>query len=619
MVSAHAHPFSGDITPELIRFIGMQAGTGVGLVTIGATPVDFDRGRDFIGCMSVVKDYDVPLLRLITEEAHRYGAKISAELLHAGPVAHPLCLQGKKAFVPWLTPGMDPEHFEQINEAQMMEVISHFQDAARRLKDSQFDMVMIHAAHGNLLSSFLSGVTNRRNDKYGGSVENRMRFPLMVAKSLRETVGSRMGLDIRISSCEYVEGSPSLDDIVTFLNAASDYIDCAHISGGLITDPRYVRYSLPSYYRERNLNVERAAYIKSRIGIPITVVGNIPDIEAAEVILAEGKADMVAMGRNLLADPEMIHKTMKEKSEKIRRCLHCQECIRLAAQGSPLRCSVNPALGREIRYSRIEPAQVYKKVLIVGGGPAGMMAAQTAAKRGHNVALYEKNGYLGGHMLEASVLEYKDYHRKYLSWDVEETMNCGAKIMLNTAANVSLVEREKPDVLIIATGADYLLPPIPGLSNALSITDVEILKKPIGKRVVLCGGGFSAAECAVQMALRGHDCVCIDKLPEDQLHLDVCDMVKEDLRAEMDRLNIDLIDHASITNVGVDSVSYVKNGKEATIPCDSVIAAMGMKPNQQMIDSLSSLVPETYIIGDAKAIGNIRTANHDGFNVAVEI
>ena len=217
VVSGHAGVVDGQVTEALVQFLGAQARSGVGMVTIGASPVDQGRARDFFGSLSVCKDEDIPGLHRLVEEVHRYGAAISCEILHAGRIAQPNALAGRKAWVPWLTPDMDPELFEEVTEEQMDEVIDLFCKAAVRLRDAGFDMVLIHGAHGNFVSAFFSPLTNQRTDEYGGSFENRMRFPLRLVKAVREAVGENMAIDFRISQNEYVEGGTTLEDVILSL------------------------------------------------------------------------------------------------------------------------------------------------------------------------------------------------------------------------------------------------------------------------------------------------------------------------------------------------------------------------------------------------------------------
>ena len=621
MVSAHADAETGRVTQDLIEYIGGQARNGVSLITIGSTPVDFSRGRDYMGCLSVTNDFDVPGLTLLAEEAHRYGAKISCELQYAGRIADPLFLGGMKALVPWVTPDMDPNEFCEITKEEIEDVIHLFQAAAKRLKRAGFDMIMLHGGHGNLASAFFSPLTNQRTDEYGGNLEKRMTFGLQMAKALREIIGNQMAIEFRISQNEFLPGSPTWDDQVAYINALSEYIDTVNISNGLIWHPYYVRYMMPSYLEPRNLNVEAAAYIKQHVQIPVAVVGNIPDIQTAERIIAEGKADMVSMARNLIADSHFVTKAERGMAEKIRPCLHCLDCVTFPNVGHPLRCAVNPAVGRETKYHFISKSDISKKVLIAGGGPAGMMAAQTCAKRGHSVILCEKTDHLGGRMLEASSLYAKDYHRRYLAWDRITTQNCGAEIRLNTEVNESLIREIQPDVLLIATGAEHNLPPIPGLKLAkyVTITEADLKQKPIGHRVIFCGGGLSATECAIGLAKEGHECILIDKLPKDQLLTELMDSLAETLKTTCEEMKIQLYDQADIKEIHTNSVTIQRNDIEQILSCDTVVVSLGLHPDPKKLDVFRFLAPETYIIGDANTVGNIRTANMDAFNVCVEI
>ncbi len=304
MVSAHATAGDGLVTDDLVAFIGAQARSGVGLIAIGSTPVNFDRGRDFYGCLSATRDTDIPELERLAIEAHRYGVKLSAELMHAGRIANPGVLAGRPALVPSVIEEMlhDEERtYAEITEEEMLEVVDDFRQAARRLATAGFDLVTIHGAHGNLVSAFLSPRTNLRTDAYGGSLENRMRFPLMICQVVREAIGPNVAIEYRISQNEFIEGGTPLEDVIAFLKEAQRYIDVVHLSGGLICDLDKVKYMMPSYPTARNQNVVASGIVRKELDIPVTVVGGIPDMEAADAIIAEGKADIVAMARNILA------------------------------------------------------------------------------------------------------------------------------------------------------------------------------------------------------------------------------------------------------------------------------------------------------------------------------
>ena len=622
VVSGHAGVVNGEVTEALVQFLGAQARSGVGMVTIGASPVDQGRARDFYGSLSVCHDTDIPGLHRLVEEVHRYGAAISCEILHAGRIAQSGALAGCKAWVPWLAPDMDPNVFEEISEAQMDEVIEEFRAAAVRLRDAGFDMVMIHGAHGNLVSAFLSPVTNQRTDEYGGSLENRMRFPLNLVRKVREAIGEDMAIDFRISQNEYVDGGIELGDVIAFLQAASLYIDDAHLSGGWIFDPVYVKYMMPGYPQERCLNIPRTAIVHDSLDIPVTCVGNIPDIATAEKILAENKADIVAMARNILADMDFVNKAYRGKPELIRPCLRCIECASRPAVGGGIRCSVNPQLGRELYYKSIPKAEEKKKVVVIGGGPAGMMAAQTAAKRGHEVVLFEREAQLGGRLHEASTLFCKvDHHKRYLAWDADETMRSGVDVRLGVAATPELVMCENPDAVIVAIGAEHVAPGIEGVEcqHVMNVTDADLKRKPMGKRVVIIGGGLSALECGIQLAYEGHEVEMLSRIAEDDSWHEVMNELRSGLIELKDRYGVTFVGNANAVEITEHGVVYEKDGSLLETPADTVVLACGLEPNKNAVAVFKEMMPDVVVVGDARKVGNIFAANMNAFDVAVEL
>jgi len=623
VVSAHAHALSGEINVDLIEFVGAQARSGAGIVTIGATPVDYDRARDFYGSMSVVNDYDVPTLKLLADEAHRYGAKLSVELTHAGRIAHPGLLNGKPAFAPSVIPDLDKRrNVVEISHKEMQEVVGHFIEAVRRCKEAGFDMVMIHGAHGNLLSSFLSPVFNRRGDRYGGSHENRMRFPLELLSAVRDSIGDKLQIEYRISGYERMEGCPTVQEVTAFLKKAQHYIDLVNISGGLLIDTQYIIYTIPGYYMPHLLNVEYAAEIKKHLDIPVAVVGGITTIEEAEQIIASGKADIAAMAKSLIADQELVTKAQRGKAAEIRPCLRCLNCLNGPLVGSPTRCAVNPRAGREVKYRFIPKAGQKKKVMVVGGGPAGMMAAQIAVTRGHEVVLYEQTDKLGGKLYEASAMTCKDGFRRYLQWDIDATLNSGARVMINSRATRAIIEAEKPDTVIIAIGAEHIRPSIEGidLPQVVNISDADLKKAPIGQRVVICGGGLSGTECALELARDGKQVTLVDMLPQAELCLNAFELMRFTLMKLLAESGIETCYENRVSKIISEGVEIAgKDGKARLLEADTVITAFGLARNAAAIEELSDVIPETYIVGDSNSVGDIARANTDAFNIAVEL
>jgi 2,4-dienoyl-CoA reductase-like NADH-dependent reductase (Old Yellow Enzyme family)/thioredoxin reductase len=622
IVSNHADFVTGMVTEELLEFVGAQAATGAALVTIGSTPIDFDRGRDFYGCLSVTSPNDNPGLKLLTKEVHKHDSFLSTELTHAGQWAIPRSLNGQKAWVPSVVEGVhDPDKFEEITRAGMDQVIENWIKATEKCIETGFDMVMVHTAHGNLLSSFLSTFFNQRNDEYGGSPKARWKFPLEILEAVSSVTRGKVPIEMRIVADERIPGGTSLEERIEWLKVAQNYIDMVILSTGTLFWPEPFAYNMPGYYTEPMLNVPAAAAIKEAIDIPVSVVGGISTLEQAEYIVKEGKADIVAMAKALMADPKFVVKGERGQEKDIVPCMRCLYCLRGGGEEHLDACAVNPTLGWETRYRNIIPALRKKRVMIIGGGPGGMEATRMLTKRGHEVVLYEKETKLGGHLPEASALPLKEGFRRYFEYAVRKTNESGAKIILGTEVTPELIKSEDPDVLIIACGAKDIIPPIPGIDgeDIYKVEDVDNGKQNVGQKVVVCGAGLSGSECAMGLAMEGKDVTVVDILPEDQLYKEV-NFAKP--------LLIKHLKDNGVTTLGGHAVKEFKPGKvivtapggsEVTLDADTAVLAFGLKPDTAYIDSLSDIVPETYIIGDAKKVGQIGDATTQAYYLSIEI
>jgi 2,4-dienoyl-CoA reductase-like NADH-dependent reductase (Old Yellow Enzyme family) len=345
---------NGEATQSYIDFVEAQARSGVALITLGATPVDTDTAPDYPSELDVTSEQKLNHLFLLAEAAHRGGSKLSVELVHAGRGANLKVISKPYVLAPSNipVPGQS-QYIKEMDQHDIEYVVSCFADCALRLKKVGFDAVMIHGAHGKLLAQFMSPLTNHRSDIYGGSFENRIRFPLMVLKAVREAVGKDFIVEYRISGDEIVEGGVKIEEVVEFLKIAQEYIDLVNVSAGINVDDRAKFYSMPPYYRPPGANVPYARAIKQcpEIHIPVSVVGSILSVDMAEKIIAEGSADMCAMARSLLADPELLLKSWRGRPEEARPCLRCYSCA--GGYGSHISCAVNPSLGRTGYYARV--------------------------------------------------------------------------------------------------------------------------------------------------------------------------------------------------------------------------------------------------------------------------
>ena len=622
MVSSLSTP-TGGVSPELLGYIKYQAQSGVGVITIGSTPIDHINGVDFFGALDVTSDDNITDLRRISEITHRYGVKISCELVHAGRSA-PKCFRpNSPAIAPSAIPVENgPTDIREMNETDMEIVRNEYCDVAERLMKAGFDMVMVHAAHGNLLAQFMSPKYNRRTDEYGGSFENRVRWPLSVLKAMRERVGRGLCIDMRISGDELVPGGMGIEETKAFIRLAQEYIDTVHVSQGLIVEPRYMPYTMPAFYLPHCHNVKWSEQVKAdpEIHIPVTVVGSITTIAEAEEIIASGKADMVAMARQLMCDNQLLHNAYRGAEEKTRPCLRCHEGA--PAEIVHLRCATNPRLGREFELGEIQPSRHPRKVVVVGGGVAGCMAAKTLVERGHEVILMEQGDKLGGRLHEISCLSFKFDMRRHLKWLMSSTMECGAKILLNTEATPENILALKPDVVFIATGADRIAPPIPGLnrSNVHHVLDVDTGREAVGDTVVVCGGGLSGTESALQLAMEGKKVTVVDMLPVEQFARDHSPAPRGMLLQLLEQYGVKLIGSVRVCEIGDDGVAVQSmDGAKTVLPCDDVVAAFGMKKNDRLLKQMQELMPDVIAVGDCNVVKNIKNANQVAFNLALDL
>lgn len=618
----------GYVTAEYYLWVKRLAKSGAGLVTVSDAGIDFDLSGGAIAGPRLDNEDKLPGLSRLADEIHRYNAVASIEISHYGVVAHPDLVRPlgsmmiSSSDVIWDIDGVPTKVAREMTKADIDEVISHYCKAARLCKIAGFDMIMVHGAHGQLPAQFLSPFFNHRTDEYGGSAENRMRFPLELFAALRETLGPDFPIEYRISGDEVDENGMRIEDTVAFLERAQEYIDLVHISAGIDPSNHERRFN-PSYMEAHNVNAECAALAKKRVRIPVAVVGGISYHEDAEKMIAEGMTDMVSIGRATICDPEGHKKAEMGLEEDIRPCLRCGHCGRASrAMGTRTTlCAVNPTACRELEYMDIYPAPVKKRVMIVGGGPGGMQAAITACQRGHEVDLYEASDRLGGMLHTAASLSFKGDMRRYANWFVKQAEKCGANIHLNTKADADLIREKNPDAVILAIGAEPFVPGIPGskLPHVVLAGDVDTGKAQVKGDVVVIGAGLTGLESAVEVAANGHKVTVVDMIPLEHWYDNVTTNVSSSLKYRVDVNNVDTIGGAKVAEITEDAVIVEVNGQKKVIPAETVVMATGMRANADVLDELSSVTRYTWRIGDCNRVSNLLDAIHSGFQAAVDL
>ncbi len=610
----------GLFTPEMAAYLEEKALGGCAVVTYGEAIPHSKTGRSHNKQLQLDAFGVRQGLTESTRMIHNAGGLANIQLSHGGMYGGLVSVGGDigkdgKAYGP-SDMDMPQGHVYEMPKDLIYEIIESYGKAAKLCKDVGYDMVQVHAAHGWLFNQFMSPLFNHRNDEFGGSLENRVRFLSLALDAVRAAVGPGFPIELRMNGDDFLDGGLTLPDYVEIAKMVEDKVDMFNISCGNHEDPAMFCRTHPNSFFPRGVNVYLSAEIKKHVKKPVACVGSLNDPAQMEEIIASGQADMVEIGRALVADPYLPKKALEGRTEDISPCLRCYECFGATGQLEMIKCTVNPTQGQQLEEKHGVPAPEFKKkILVVGGGPAGMEAAITAAKRGHDVTLVEKESRLGGNLHPAGSAFFKEDIKKLCTVLERRVQEAGVKVILNKTVDGDFVEGFAPDALFVAIGSNELKPPIKGIDgeNVVMAIDAELHPEKLGRRVVIMGGGLVGAEAACSFASEGHEVAIVEMKPDVAMEVNsfyrggLMPHVKESAKLYVDTKV------KEITDKGV----MVENADGTfLVEADSVVCALGFRPKVAEVDELCDRVEEYYVIGDCNRVAMIYQAMDAGYHAA---
>lgn len=607
----------GTWSDQSVAYYAERAKGQFGLITIEATVVHHGaKGGPKKPCL--YDDSSIESLKKITDACHAQGAKVSIQLQNAGPEGN-----AKNAGAPIEAASAIPSVYGkdtpiEVPTEKVYELVKGYGDAAERAMKAGADAVEIHMAHGYLVNSFISPRTNKRVDEFGGNFENRMRFPRLIVEEVKRRVGGKVAILARINSSDEVEGGDDVHDSA----AIAAYLEDCGVEGLHVSRAVHIKdeYMWAPTAVHAGFSADLVTEIKRAVSIPVITVGRYTEPYYAELLLREGRADLVAFGRQSLADPHMPEKAMNDNLEDLVPCIAClQGCVANMYKGEPICCLVNPFLGHEAQgYPKAEKS---KKVMVIGGGVAGMCAAFVAAERGHDVSLYERTDKLGGNMRLAAYPPGKGDITNMIRSYIVRCEKAGVKIHMNTTVDLEMVKAEKPDAVIVSTGSRTLILPIEGIENPAIIHGSDLLdgKRAAGKKVLVVGGGMVGCETAAFLGEQQHDVTVIEY--RDTVGADVIHEHRVFLMEDFKNYGIKEITGAKVCKFFDDGVEYESpdGSRHEVRGFDSVVLSMGFKNYNPFAEQLEELGQEVYVVGDATRARRALDATKEAYAAAMQI
>ena len=604
----------------VIAYYANKAKGGSANITFSAQNMDIHKPQDDVHAHeNIFPQKNHRMWRQLTDAVHYYGAKISLELLafeyhgyddDGNLVSYTVNGHGKK--------------YPKLTRAVMERIAETYADAAEAALDCGFDMILIHGGHGLVLSQMLSPKFNTRKDEFGGSLENRAKFPIMILDAIRRRVGRRLLIEYRVSGSELTPGGFTEQDCIDFLKMIQDRIDIAHIScGSFYSETEHIMH--PNNFLPSGCNAYLARAVKEsgEIHIPVLTLGAFQHPALMEETIKTGGADLVAMARGTISDAFVPDKALHDKADEIIPCIRCFHCLDYG-RNTAFACSVNPTVGREYRLKLLEqPPAARKKVVVVGGGPAGMQAAITAAQRGHEVTLFEQKEHLGGKLIFSRQAEFKKDLEKFMDYQIHMLEKLGVQVHLGTTATPELVSSLEPDAVLAAVGADPIIPPIPGVNGSNVITaeqcyEMGLTGQDLGETIAVLGGGLVGCETALYLSMYlGKRVILIEMT--NAIAQEEYSIPRQALVEHMNEYVTYYcgVKCTAITDQGMEVAdSY---GNRALIEADTVVLAAGMRARSQAAEQFRGLSLFFEPIGDCVVAKNVRGATRSAYDAATRI
>ena len=608
----------GTLSDRSLSYYQARAKGGFGLITIESTVVYQEaKGGPRKPCL--FSDNTVESFRRVADACHAYGAKVSIQLQHAGPEGNSALTGYPLKAASAMPASAGREIPEAVSSKEVYRIIECYGDAARRAQQAGIDMVEVHCAHGYLVSTFISQRTNNRTDEFGGCFENRMRLPRLIIENIRRKTGGNLPILCRINACDEVEGGQSVQDaaaVAAYLEQECG-VDALHVTRAVHLHDEFMWAPGVTH---GGFNADLVTEIKRAVSVPVIAVGRFTEPQYAELLVKQGRADLIAFGRQSIADPELPAKARSGQLETLSPCIGCLlGCVPNMFVGKPITCAVNPCVGRE---RELTSAPKKKRVTVVGGGPGGLYAAWVCAVRGHQVTLVEKANELGGNFRIAAYPTGKGQLTEAIRSMIVKCQQAGVDLRCGVEADEMLLRSLAPDAIILATGSTPLILPIPGLSDCGYVTAQDMLdgKAQMGKNVLVVGGGMVGCEAAEYLAERGHQVTVIEM--KDVIAADVTPENRRYMFENFEENHVLLRPGAKVTQFYADGVDYaLVDGSTGSLRgYDNIVLAMGSRSNTALKDTAEKVAGQVLVIGEAaKAPGNAVLATGDALEAALKI